>query len=144
MDDDDNCELKTSGEKPFKNEFEGETNKKLKTENLKSEEHSIKKEIKTEEMSEAVECKPTQVEQPKDNDDDDDKLLVDYMVKEEAKLSQSSSPSKLDSDYYLKNFTHAIESILNQTIFGGLFDQADYDVIKRFSLLSSRNSFYFE
>lgn len=78
----------------------------------------------------------------KEEESSDDKLLLEFMEKED--LAESNSPSKLDSDYYLRNFTTAIEWVLNQATFSCLFDQSDYDVIKRFSLLSSKSAAVFK
>ena len=72
---------------------------------------------------------------------DEDKLLRDYLsnieTTENSENKTQSSPVKSEFDYYLSNFSNAIESVLNQQIFSCLFDQNDYDIIKRFSSLSS-------
>ena len=98
----------------------------------------IKQESKSEsKITQIIEPPPP----PQVDEDDDDKMLSEYLVKEEIKLTQSfNSPTKSAdlADYYLKNFTQAIESVLNQQTFACLFDQSDYAVIKRFSLLSSK------
>jgi hypothetical protein len=44
-----------------------------------------------------------------------------------------------DFDYYLKNFTNAIESVLDQETFSCLLDDFDREIIKKFSLLSSKS-----
>lgn len=73
-------------------------------------------------------------------EDQENKLLKEYIEKEEAVVLKQTqtSPSKLDADYYLRNFTNAIETVLNEATFSCLFDQTDFDVIKRFSMLSGK------
>jgi len=46
-----------------------------------------------------------------------------------------------DFDFYLRNFTNAIESVLEQEIFSCLLDEFDREIIKKFSLLGSIFSF---
>ena len=94
--------------------------------------------------------------------DEDDLLLQDYLNKsdqlltEEAQTQEKASKPVLveaaqksnqiesadvtipdESDYYLNNFTNAIQSVLAEETFACLLDTADYEVIEKFSNLKS-------
>jgi hypothetical protein len=48
-----------------------------------------------------------------------------------------SEPSEVKIDYYLQNFTNALEAVLSEKTFCCLLDPGDYETIDRFSNLSS-------
>lgn len=72
-------------------------------------------------------------------DDEDDKLLNEYLStsnNDDENKEKSGVIKSLEFDIYLNNFTQAIESVLDQETFSCLLNEADYDVIKRFSILT--------
>ena len=64
-------------------------------------------------------------------------------LNESMEMSQSQRRLSGSKDFYLENFESAIKSVLDESTFCCLLDDFDFQIIKKFSLLSS-NSFQFK
>lgn len=115
------------------NDAENKPEIKTETKRVKIEENTILKGTNDAEISK-IEIKVETIIE--DSEQHEDRLLTECLSQMDNKDLKLPS-SQTDFDYYLNNFTTAIQSVLNQETFSLLFDQTDYDVIKRFSLLSS-------
>ena len=128
--------------------------------NIKEEDDDLNKHPIKRYKSEIIQTKTEIVENF--NEDSDEKLLNNFLdntdisslpsrnctpVKNKEKSNNTSIHSEdsnlsfsqynPDFDYYLKNFTNAIESVLEQETFSCLLDDFDRDIVKKFSTLKS-------
>jgi hypothetical protein len=114
----------------------------LSDESKKDAEESECKKIKTEPAEEDKVSSNVVEINSRSNSSDDTNALNELMDKYEEMSGASQTTSQQNSaatssfDFYLSNFTNALDAVLSQETFRCLLDQADYDIVEKFSSLS--------
>lgn len=81
--------------------------------------------------SESFEVK-SKIENFMDDETSNDSKYENYQER------SSYDTSNNDFDYYLNNFTNAIQSVLSEETFACLLNKFDYEIIEKFNMLSSK------